>query len=523
MNSKAKKVLAIGLDGAQPEFVRRLIDQGHLPNLQQLLRNGQWLRVQSTAYMGSGSVWPTFITGHDPTVHGVYGEWVWQPQNMDLTRYAGNELPPFWKNFEGQDLKVGILDLPFMPVVGLSHGFEVSEWGPHDVVEGKTVAGPRDVERIIEAHGRHPAAFSTSISGPDDYENLQKLAAACIEGAKLRGSLARSLIKETAPDFCLIVFPETHRSGHYLWHTAQTEHPLYRENGFANLKPVKPSLKDIYQEIDRQVGEILKSFPDDTSVMVFSLHGMQPSHGVPTFLGSVLTQTGYTKITDWRHQSLNALVRTVIANIKRLLPAPVKKLYYAIVPATTAHMVARSTMLPNYDWGRTRAFALPTDQHGWVRINLIGREAQGIVPPEDYVKICNELEDQIARLTLEDGRPVARKILRTATRAEDALTQTIPDLVIHWEDSVFESPLKIKGLPKAPENIGRKYVGQHSLEGFCILSANSTIKTSDPLPATGMGAMISSLLAAGDYDLRATSYGETCPAVLGTPGAGNGT
>lgn len=504
MNSKANKVLAIGLDGAQPEFVRTLIDQGHLPNLQRLLRSGQWLRVQSTAYMGSGSVWPTFITGHDPTVHGVYGEWVWQPQSMDLTRYAGNELPPFWKNFERQGLKVGILDLPFMPMVGLSRGFEISEWGPHDVVEGKTVAGPGDVERIIEAHGHHPAAFNTSISGPDDYDNLQKLAAACIEGAKLRGELARSLIKETAPDFCLIVFPETHRSGHYLWHTAQTDHPLYRENGFANLKRVNPSLKDIYHEIDCQIGELAKDFPDDTSVMVFSLHGMQPSHGVPAFLGSMLTQTRYTAITDWRHQNSNDRIRTVIATIKRLLPAPVKKLYYATVPATTAHLVARSTMLPNYDWSCTRAFALPTDQHGWIRINLIGREAKGIVPPEDYVKICNELEDLIARLTLEDGKPVVRKILRTATCVEDALTQTIPDLIIHWEDTVFESPLKIKGLRKVPENIGRKYVGQHSLEGFCILSAGTPIQTTNPMRATGMGAVISSLLAPGD--LRPSGY-----------------
>ena len=29
------------------------------------------------------------------------------------------------------------------------------------------------------------------------------------------------------------------------------------------------------------------------------------------------------------------------------------------------------------DWSQTRAFALPSDQHGWVRINLRGREAQG--------------------------------------------------------------------------------------------------------------------------------------------------
>jgi predicted AlkP superfamily phosphohydrolase/phosphomutase len=494
MNSKRRKVLAIGLDAAAPAFVRTLIEQGQMPHLQKLLSRGRWMRVESTAYIGSGSVWPTFITGHDPTVHGVYGEWVWQPQRMGVTRYSGNDLPPFWQNFEKQQLKIGILDSPFMPMVGLSDGFEISEWGPHDVIEGKTVAGPPAVERILEAHPRHPGAFGTSISGPDDYNNLQKLAEACVEGAKLRGALARSLITQTHPDFCLIVFPETHRSGHYLWHTVQMDHALYRENGFTKLTSTEPWLTNIYQEIDTQIGEILKTFPDDSAIMVFSLHGMQPSHGVPAFLGSVLLDAGFTTLTEWSDQSRSDRVRTVIANIKRLLPAPAKKIYYSIVPATTAHMVARSTLLPHYDWSRTRAFALPTDQHGWIRINLIGREAQGIVPLEEYEKTCDEIEKLVCELTSEDGRPLIRKTSRTATSAEEALRQSIPDLIIHWEDAVFASPLKIKGLPKTPENVGRKYVGQHSLEGFCILAVDSSIEIPDTLAAADMGGLITSLL-----------------------------
>jgi predicted AlkP superfamily phosphohydrolase/phosphomutase len=494
MNSKRRKVLAIGLDAAAPAFVRSLIEQGQMPNLQKLLSRGRWMSVESTAYIGSGSVWPTFITGYDPTVHGVYGEWVWQPQSMDVTRYSGTDLAPFWQNFENQQLKVGILDLPFMPMVGLSEGFEISEWGPHDVVEGKTVAGPPAIERILEAHSRHPVAFGTSISGPDDYENLQKLAKACVAGAKLRGALARGLIGETNPDFCLIVFPETHRSGHYLWHTAQTGHALYRKNGFANLKLTGPSLINIYQEIDRQIGEILKSFPEDSAVMVFSLHGMQPSHGIPVFLGSVLSNAGFTRLTEWSNQSWTDRARTMIANIKRLLPAPVKKIYYSIVPATTAHMVARSTLLPSYDWSRTQAFALPTDQHGWIRINLVGREAEGIVPSEEYEKTCDEIEKLVGQLASEDGKSLVRKISRTANGAEEALRQSLPDLIIHWEDEVFTSPLKIKGLPKAPENIGRKYVGQHSLEGFCILSGPFDVGEGETLRSKDLPRVITQVL-----------------------------
>ncbi len=497
MNSTTKKVLAIGLDAAAPAFVRQLIEEGQLPNLQTLLSKGRWMRVQSTAYIGSGSVWPTFITGHDATKHGVYGEWVWQPQQMDVTRYSGNSLPPFWKDFQKQGITVGILDLPFMPMVGLSEGFEVSEWGPHDVVEGKTVTSPPSVDGILAAHSPYPTAFSTSVSGPDDYHNLQKLAAACVKGARLRGTLAQSLIHETNPDFCLIVFPETHRAGHYFWHTVEPDDPTYGMNGFGSLPTNAPSLRDIYQEIDRQIGELLKRFPQGSEVLVFSMHGMRPSHGVPTFLEAVLTEAGFSSLTEWAHQNWRDRARTVIANIKRLMPAPLKSLYYSIVPATTAQKVARSTLLPQYDWSRTRAFALPTDQHGWIRINLVGRESQGIVPLEEYEITCDEIEKLVAQLRSEDGKALVRTILRTTVGNKNALTQTLPDLIIHWENAVFASPLKVNGLTTTPHNIGMKYVGQHSLEGFCIMSNDACCQRDDVLAAKEMGALITNLLRGG--------------------------
>src|ERR1044072_8423411 len=130
------RVLAIALDAAEPTFVRRLIDEGQMPALASLVARGRWLRVDSTAHTGSGTVWPTFITGTPPQSHGIYGEWLWNPDSMSLTRYAGDDLDPFWKRLDDGGISVGVLDVPFMPVVGLRQGFEVSEWGAHDVLRG---------------------------------------------------------------------------------------------------------------------------------------------------------------------------------------------------------------------------------------------------------------------------------------------------------------------------------------------------------------------------------------------------
>ena len=126
MSFSEARVLAIGLDAAEPTLIRELIEQGEMPALKALLEQGKWLRVESPASVGSGSVWPTFITGEDPSLHGVYGEWCWRPATMSLERYRGDDLIPFWKRLVDNGLTVGILDVPFAPLVGVAEGFEIS-------------------------------------------------------------------------------------------------------------------------------------------------------------------------------------------------------------------------------------------------------------------------------------------------------------------------------------------------------------------------------------------------------------
>ncbi|HKA54123.1 MAG TPA: alkaline phosphatase family protein, partial [Candidatus Binatia bacterium] len=109
------RVLAVGLDAAEPTFVRRLIEDGALPTLKRLLAQGAWSRVESPAHLGSGAVWPTFFTGAEPAEHGTYSEWCWQPETMSLVRYGGRRLTPFWKKLAQAGVTVGILEVPFAP------------------------------------------------------------------------------------------------------------------------------------------------------------------------------------------------------------------------------------------------------------------------------------------------------------------------------------------------------------------------------------------------------------------------
>ncbi|MGH9932007.1 MAG: alkaline phosphatase family protein, partial [Pyrinomonadaceae bacterium] len=424
MTPNNRRVLAIAIDAAEPRLIRQMIAQDELPALKSLLAEGKFVDVKAPADVGSGAIWPTFITGEDPSVHGIYGEWRWQPASMSLTRYQGRGLVPFWKKLDAAGVTVGILDLPFMPMIGLGSGFEISEWAPHDVIEGHLRVAPQKVAALISRWKGHPLSTGRlGSAGPDNTETLSSLASGCLEGIKMRGKFARELLQEARLRFALITFTEIHRSAHFLWHTVEPEHEVYQKEGLANLLSVKPTLREIYREVDRQIAELLKTVGDNTAVFVFSLHGMRPAHGAPAFLGPLLCELGFARLADWSGQSWSKRATAVMATVKRHTPQALKKLYYQTLPATTTQRLARLTMLPAYDWSQTRAFSLPTDQHGWIRVNLHGREVEGIVPVEQYDEVCGQLEHKLRSLTTHVGEPLVRNVIRTADRAQDALVQ----------------------------------------------------------------------------------------------------
>ncbi|HET6647848.1 MAG TPA: hypothetical protein VFH01_11025, partial [Pyrinomonadaceae bacterium] len=295
-------------------------------------------------------------------------------------------------------------------------------------------------------------------------------------------------------------FTEIHHTAHYLWNTVEPTDPLYDNERFMNLQLIEPSLRDIFREVDRQIGFLVDTFGAEATVMVFSLHGMRPCNGVPTCLmAPLLCEKGFSRLADWSSRTWTERGVALMAAVKRHSPTSIKKLYYKAMPTSTTQRLARPTMMPAYDWTQTRAFALPSDQHGWIRINLKGREAQGIVSPEEYAELCLDLENLMRSLKRDDGKPLARSVIRTAGQVTEALTSRIPDLVVHWEDEVFASPLRIQDFEVVTHPTGQKYVGQHSLDGFCILRGAEELHDGDSLHAKDIHRIIErSLVPEGD-------------------------
>ena len=65
-------------------------------------------------------------------------------------------------------------------------------------------------------------------------------------------------------------------------------------------------------------------------------------------------------------------------------------------------------------WPRMRAFALPTYSDGFVRVNVLGREAHGLVAASDYEAVCDELTRALHDLVdARSGAPIVKEVVRT--------------------------------------------------------------------------------------------------------------
>ena len=87
-----KKIIVLGIDAMDPGFLERHWDA--LPNLDYLRRKGDFERLATTAPPQSPVAWSTFITGLDPSGHGVFDFIHRDPRTMEPLSSMADIEPP---------------------------------------------------------------------------------------------------------------------------------------------------------------------------------------------------------------------------------------------------------------------------------------------------------------------------------------------------------------------------------------------------------------------------------------------
>src|SRR5262245_53562349 len=104
-------VVVIGLDAAELSLIERGCDEGKLPALAALRRQGCFGRLESDATIFAGAVWPTFYTGKRLPWHGIYHDQLWRHEKMrfEMVHDRWLSAQPFWELL-GREYRVAIVD-----------------------------------------------------------------------------------------------------------------------------------------------------------------------------------------------------------------------------------------------------------------------------------------------------------------------------------------------------------------------------------------------------------------------------
>lgn len=428
------RLLVIGLDMGDAGLIEEWSRQGILPTLRSIMIAGTWGRLKTTAEALHTSTWPTIFTGCLPGRHGVY--YPYQPRpGRQQPEHIGSEqygVPPLWQILDRAGKRCIILDAPeTFPAPGFS-GVQIFEWGTW-AWYWKRMTTPAEIEgQLAEKFSAYPLKLEAKRLGlamPD----LTYLKRQLIAGAAQKAKITNWLMQSYPWDFLLVGFAELHPAGHYLW----PQKARVSLGGSASRDDfAAPELRDVYAAVDAAIGEIIKQSGDDVTVFVISGDGVGPNHCGWHLLPQVLLRSGLTIEPSFANAANGHSKKPLLRRLRDAIPPRLRSEISARLPWQLRNRLAFQLTAANIDWSQTRAFALPADLEGCIRINLCGREPQGIVEPgSQYEDVCSELTEVLEKLINPlTGRAAVRHVHRIDRLFPGDLRDHLPDLTVIWND-----------------------------------------------------------------------------------------
>ncbi len=419
-----RKILVIGLELGDGRLLYDWANAGRLPTLNALIDEGSWGWLDTTASQLHVSAWPSIYTGAGPGEHGVYFTFQPAPGVQGYQRFHEGLYgrPTFWRLLDQAGRRCTVLDAPYThPEPGFT-GIQLFDWGTwaHYLAPQAT---PRPVLGELErACGRYPLgleAHDLGLQALDPAATQQRLIAA----VRAKAEAARWLMGRQAFDLYLTVFGESHVAAHYCW----------QPGGDQSL------LLPIYEELDRAVAKLIAAAGPGTTLFLVSGDAIAANHAGWHLLPEVLARLGYFASAETGKPETNAPAPRrkldPVRALRDLLPKDFRKALARKLPTGLRDKLAQRVDTATFDWARTRAYCLPTDLEGCVRINLKGREPEGIVEPgAEYEALCQDLAAALGKLTdPTTGRRAVREVLVADQAFPGPRRAYLPDLVVLWD------------------------------------------------------------------------------------------
>lgn len=529
------RMMVIGIDGGTLDVIHPLIEQGRLPHLAQLMKGGAWGKLGSTIPPLSPPAWASFLTGRNPGKHGVF-HFLTQPRNgfeTEICNSGSIHGPKLWDFLGRRGKRVGFMDVPLTYPPVEVNGFMISGI-PVPSEEAIFTFPPSLHTAILAELGDFPLEDRITqrfFSGEGYLAALREL----YFFTRTRKEIVPFLQSRFDCDFLMVVFRGTDHIQHRAWQFFDAD---WNRSHPQEAKKFGQVIPQYYEEIDRSIGALVGALGEEWTVLVMSDHGAGPLK--KQFLINLwLIQKGYLRLKPGLRLRAKKLKREryVLGGLFQKAGLP---FLARLVPASWR---AKELMIPRLrsdepwnlvDWSRTKAYSNWFSTESMIRINLKGREPEGIIQPgEEYERLRDELISQISQVRDPDtGEQIVERVHRREEVYSGPFLSDAPDLQIvtrGWAYP-FYGDLVGPSLFRTPEDLSPSVHLYHGLfilkgssvrqdlevEGADILDLTPTILylMGVPIPRDLDGALVEQALKEDVLRSRPPEYVETSEEVL---------
>ncbi|WP_049911676.1 alkaline phosphatase family protein [Natrinema limicola] len=397
------KTVLIGMDALSFNY----LDQFELPNIQSLRSHGVEAELESTFPPWTGSAWPSVYTGVDPSHHGVYSFFDFRetyPDEANIVSQAAVRSPAIWEYLSTHDVSAAVLNVPVTHSADSFDGSLIPGYLAPESASGTPEGVREDLSSELgeqyRIYGGNEAGDGTATV--DDFVSL----------IDHRRRAARAFLESTDWEFAFLQVQKTDTVFHEFDGTE--------------------AFRRVYNAADEFVGTVLETVPDETNVLLCSDHGIGRTDGYNIYINEILRRNGFVETcahgrTPTLGESKGALSEQSAADSDgsstsvQLVSAAESALgAVGLTPGDAYRLVQRlgaegvvkrllpdgtqATLGENVDWRRSQAYCRSGPELG-VRINLEGRDDDGVVPPADYEQVRSELIGTLESLRTPNGKP----------------------------------------------------------------------------------------------------------------------
>ena len=487
------RAVVIGLDGATFDLIDPLLAAGRLPAFAHLLARGVRSRLMSTIPAATIPAWPTFMTGKSPGRHGVFDFFKRDGQGKRrLVSSRDIRGPTLWRYLSDQGRRCIVLNVPCTYPPEPVNGVLVS--GMLTPTDGEFVS-PREMAAQLDAwtDGYRVNPRSKYVRSPFDRDEL---ICELREVSEIQKQALLKLLEIENWDFAMLMFRATDIVQHKLWHQPE-------------------DIAGMYEFMDRALAEIVAA-AGNASIWLISDHGFGPQEklfhinqwlrdqgwlairqkdtgtpGQPK--ASAPVGQGGSKGVSLADLPTYALTRVGLSRDRArvLFPPSVQSLLKQILPRSFRRRVPSSAY--EVDWPRTQVFSDSSFTHETqaLRLNLRGREPQGVVDPDEYEALRDQVVQSLKELRdPETGQSVVIEVYRGDELFAGPYADDAPDLVLQLRDGY-----KMIGDFAARKYISRlpQVAGCHRREGIFV-AAGSNIASDLDLGELGIADVMPAVL-----------------------------